>query len=230
MLNHIASFSYLQKEIFLGCPTIQCFNITCHSTTSELSSQFADDRTVQRVVGRERLTPVQVMTFGVWLLCLHDCYHPIYPATQHRQIWHHDWTTVHIFSPGSFPSTLPPVRPPAWITESWAWTPSHPRLEIIKVLQKHPFCTKSYSKYLSTIFLKDFQFSSFSETQFPGWVLLKTVSFWNSFIQPPAYISHICFSFLSLSSCFPSQLAGLLTNLQRACCYRLSVRGREQCL
>ncbi len=101
-------------------------------------------RTVQKVVDRQWLTPVQVMTYGVWLLCLHDRYHPVYPATQHRQIWHHDWTTVHFFNSifttsclrlwqGGRPLTLPLVRLPAWITEkSRAWFPSHPRLETIK--------------------------------------------------------------------------------------------------
>lgn len=59
------------------------------------SSCSAAIRTVQRVVDREELTPVQVMICWVWLLCLHDCYHPIYPATHHRQIRHHDRTTVH---------------------------------------------------------------------------------------------------------------------------------------
>lgn len=36
--------------------------------------------------GQGVLTPVQVMTSGVWMLSFHNCYHPVYPATEDRQI------------------------------------------------------------------------------------------------------------------------------------------------
>lgn len=54
------------------------------------------------VVDTVELTPVQVRTRRAWMMCLHNRYHPIYPAAHYGQIRHHNWTTIHFF-PQNFP-------------------------------------------------------------------------------------------------------------------------------
>lgn len=122
------------------------------------------------------LTPVQVMTSGVWMLRLHNCYHTFYSATEHRQIWHHDWTTVHFFQPlwrRSQPSTMPQVR--FSDRHSWGRPPSNPVLEVVKSLWNNHFCADDCGKTHDAIFLlKYFQFPlCVSEIRLPGWIALK---------------------------------------------------------
>lgn len=65
-----------------------------------LSGGAASTLTSCTLEDTEGLTPVQATTSRVWLLCLHHCNHPVYPAAHHRQVRHHHRTTVH------FPQTL----------------------------------------------------------------------------------------------------------------------------
>lgn len=61
--------------------------------------QAVDMGTGQSAVGSEELTLVWVRTHGVWMLR----HQPIYPAARDRQLRHHDWTTIHVWS------ALPPA-------------------------------------------------------------------------------------------------------------------------
>lgn len=105
------------------------------------------------------------------------------------------------FWPVGRPCSPLPVHFPAWINEkSCAWPPPHPRLDTTNSETSifHP----SYSKYPSTMFL--LESSTFlrcgSEVRLPGQAVPKTVPFCN---RSPAYISHLCFSAVSLSPPLP---------------------------
>lgn len=63
-------------------------------------AEAASTLTSCRLEDTQGLTPVQATTSRVWLLRLHHCNHPVYPAAHHRQVRHHHRTTVH------FPQTL----------------------------------------------------------------------------------------------------------------------------
>lgn len=150
------------------------------------------------------------MICGVWMLCLHDRYHPVYPATHHRQIWHHDGTTVHFPPLYLYNFLLPLVRLPARVTEkSRAWPPSHSRLETIKSTPETPILCRRLFEIPQRRLPRFLRFES--EIRLPGRVAVKTVCqcLWPKcpiLFQPPANNSSIYFTSL-LSFRFPPPLS-----------------------
>lgn len=142
MLSHIASFLHLQKAVFLASPTR--YHFTCCMTTSELSSQYTDSRTVQWVCGQRATYPS--ICHDTWSLVALpsrqlpprlSCYTALadlIPWLDNSPFFSNSiFPTPFLWVWPGHPSTLPLVRLPAWITEeSWAWPPSHPCLESTK--------------------------------------------------------------------------------------------------